>query len=264
MTPRVITIIPARLKATRLPNKPLLDINGKTVIQIVCENVQKYIKSDIYVAAGDQEIVDECNKIGVKAILTNPLLPSGTDRIAEALNKIDPDGRKYDIVVNFQGDGLNVNPLVNLPLIEMIERDDCDIATCGMIFQKKEDADNPTNVKIIMGLRDNEIEGRALYFTRAANCPFTRDPNKVKNQDMYHHIGVYVYKASSLKRMVSLPIGVLEEREALEQLRALEAGMTIKARIINREDMKLVQQAPADVNTPEELIEARKYINLNS
>ena len=258
----VITLIPARMKATRLPNKPLLDINGKSIIQIVCENAKKYIQGDLYVAAGDQEIIDECEKIGVKAILTDPALPSGTDRIAAALKQIDPSGKKYDIVVNFQGDGLNVDPRVNLPLIKMVEKGDCDIATCGMVFQNQKDADNPTNVKIVMGLRDGEIEGRALYFTRAANCPFTRDPEKIKNKDLYHHIGVYVYKASSLQKMVSLPVGVLEERESLEQLRALEAGMTIRARIIKREEMKLIQKAPADVNTPEELEEARKYINI--
>jgi len=256
----VITLIPTRMKSTRLPNKPLVDINGKTLIQRVCENAKKYIDGDIYVAAGDQEIIDECKRIGVEAILTDPKLPSGTDRIAQALKEIDPSGKKYDIVVNFQGDGLNVDPRVNLPLIEMVEKGDCDIATCGMVFKTKEASDNPTNVKIVMGLRDGEKEGRALYFTRAANCPFTRDIDKIKNQDLYHHIGVYVYKASSLQKMVSLPVGVLEERESLEQLRALEAGMTIRARIITQEEMKLIQEAPADVNTPEELEDARNYI----
>lgn len=256
----VITLIPVRMKATRLPNKPLLDVNGKTVLQRVCENVKKYIKGDVYVAAGDQVIIDACKDYGVPAILTDPTLPSGTDRIASALKQIDPSGKKYDIVVNFQGDGLNVDPRVNLPLIEMVEKGNCDIATCGMVFKTKEDSDNPTNVKIVMGLREGEIEGRALYFTRAGNCPFTRDPEKIKNKDLYHHIGIYVYTANALKRMVSLPVGVLEARESLEQLRALEDGMTIRARIITMEEMKLNKDAPADVNTPEELELARKYI----
>jgi 3-deoxy-manno-octulosonate cytidylyltransferase (CMP-KDO synthetase) len=247
------------MKATRLPGKPLLDVNGRSVIQIVCENAMKYIEGDLYVAAGDREIVDACDKIGIKSILTDPLLPSGTDRIAAALKQIDPSGKKYDVVVNFQGDGLNVDPRVNLPLIEMVKRDTCDIATCGMIFVHEDDAKNHTNVKIVMGLRDGEKEGRVLYFTRAL-CPFTRDPDKIKNKDLYHHIGVYVYKTEALQKMVSLPVGVLEERESLEQLRALEAGMVIRARIIERKEMKLVQEAPADINTPEELEEARKYI----
>lgn len=256
----VITLIPVRMKATRLPNKPLLDVNGKTVLQRVVENAKKVLTGDIYVAAGDQVIIDACKEYGVPAILTDPNLPSGTDRIAAALKEIDPAGKKYDIVVNFQGDGLNVNPKVNLPLIKMIEKGNCDIATCGMIFKTKEASDNPTNVKIVMGLREGELEGRALYFTRAANCPFTRDVEKIKNQDLYHHIGIYVYTAKALKRMIELPVGVLEERESLEQLRALEDGMTIRARLITKEEMILNQDAPADVNTLEELQLAREYI----
>lgn len=254
---RIVTMIPVRMASSRLPNKPLCDINGKTLINRVYENVQKVIKGDIYVAAGDQAIIDECAKFGAKAILTDPSLPSGTDRIAAALKEIDPNGDKYDIVVNFQGDGLNVDPEINNQLIEMIERTDCDIATCGMIFKTMESAENPTNVKIVMGLRDAETEGRCLYFTRAM-APYTRDPQKCSNQDLYHHIGIYVYKASSLAKIVELPVGVLESREALEQLRALENGMSIRAMLID--NLKLVQEAPADVNTPEELEQARKYI----
>ena len=257
---KVITLIPVRMKATRLPNKPLLDVNGKTVLQRVCENVKKDIKGDIYVASPDQIIVDACKDYGVPAVLTDMSLASGTDAIADALKKIDPSGKKYDIVVNFQGDGLNVNPKVNFPLIKMVEKGDCDIATCGMVFKTKKASNNPTNVKIVMGLKEGEVEGRALYFTRAGNCPFTRDPEKIKNKDLYHHIGIYVYSAKALRRMVSLPVGVLEARESLEQLRALEDGMVIKARIITQKEMKLNQKAPADVNTPDELEQALKYI----
>lgn len=254
---RIVTMIPTRMASTRLPNKPLIDINGKTLIQRVYENVKKIVPGDIVVAAGDQAIVDECNKFGAKAILTDPSLPSGTDRISAALKEIDPKGDKYDIVVNFQGDGVNVDPSVNNELIEMIERTDCDIATCGMVFKTKEAAENPTNVKIVMGLRNGETEGRCLYFTRAV-APFTRNPEKCENQDLYHHIGIYVYKASSLKKFVELPVGVLESRESLEQLRALENGMTIRAKVIDK--MVLNEKAPADINTPEELQEALKYI----
>lgn len=256
----VVTLIPVRMKATRLPNKPLLDINGKTLLQRVVENVKKSLSGDVYVAAGDQEIIDACKKYGVKAILTDPTLPSGTDRIAVALKEIDPTGKKYDIVVNFQGDNINIDPKVNLPLIKMVKKGNCDIATCGMIFKTKKASNNPSNVKIVMGLRDGEIEGRALYFTRAANCPFTRDVEKIKNQDLYHHIGIYVYTAKALKRMVKLPVGVLEARESLEQLRALEDGMVIRARLITKEEMVLNPKAPADINTPDELEKARKYI----
>ena len=254
---RVITLLPVRMAATRLPNKPLLDVNGKSIIQRVCENVKAAIDTDIAVAAGDQAIIDECNKFGVTAILTDPALPSGTDRIAAALKLLDPDGSKYDIVVDFQGDNLNVDPKVNLPLIEMIERTDCDIATCGMVIKNEADKSNPAVVKIIMGIKPYEDEARCLYFTRAT-APYTRNPEKCQNQDLYHHIGIYVFKAASLHKMVALPQGVLEQRESLEQLRALENGMTIRAKLVG--DIRLNKDAPADINTPEDYEICKKYI----
>ena len=255
----IITMMPVRLAATRLPNKPLLNINGKTLVQRVYENVEKAMKgkTDIAVAAGDQKIVDEVNKFGGTAVLTDPNLPSGTDRIAAALKILDPKQEKYDIVVDFQGDNLNVDPAVCLPLIEMVQKTDCDIATCGMIIKNEEDKTNPSVVKIVMGLKEGEKEGRCLYFTRAT-APYTRDPDKCKNQDLYHHIGIYVFKAASLQKMVSLPRGVLEARESLEQLRALENGMTIRARIIDK--IKLIDEAPADINTPEDLENSLPFI----
>ncbi len=254
---RVITLMPVRMAATRLPNKPLLDVNGKSIIHRDCENVMAAIDTDIAVAAGDQAIVDECKKIGVTAVLTDPNLPSGTDRIAAALKVLDPDGSKYDIVVDFQGDNLNVDPKVNLPLIEMVERTGCDIATCGMVIKSEEDKTNPAVVKIIMGLKPGEDEARCLYFTRAT-APFTRNPEKCKNQDLYHHIGIYVFKAASLHKMVALAPSVLEQRESLEQLRALENGMEIRAKLVG--DIRLNKNAPADINTPEDYEICKKYI----
>ncbi len=257
MNSKVITMIPVRMAATRLPNKPLLDINGKTLIQRVYENVKKVIPGDVVIAAGDKSIIDECEKFGAKAILTDPSLPSGTDRIAVALKELDPTGTKYDIVVNFQGDNVNVDPAVNLPLIEMVEKTGCDIATCGRVMVKDEEINDPNMVKIVMGIKDGEKEGRCLYFTRSA-APYIRNPEKSKTHNFYHHIGIYVFKASSLQKMVSLPVGVLEDREALEQLRALEAGMTIRAQIIDK--IKLIEEAPADINTKEEYEESLKWI----
>lgn len=254
---KVITMIPVRLAATRLPNKPLLDINGKTLIQRVYENVKNAIDGDILVAAGDQLIIDECKKFGADAVLTAPSLPSGTDRIAAALKSIDPDGSKYDIVVNFQGDNSNVDPAICNSLVELLKKTDCDIATCAMVIKDDKLKTDPNAVKVVMGIKDGEKEARCLYFTRAT-APFTRDPDKCKNQDLYHHIGIYVYKASALKKMVDCPVGVLEDREKLEQLRALENGMSIYCKVIDK--MKLVEEAPADVNTLEELEETKKYI----
>ena len=139
----------------------------------------------------------------------------------------------------------------------MVEKTGCDIATVGMLFDKKEDVEIPANVKIVMGLRDGETEGRCLYFTRAA-APFIRNPEKCKNQDFYHHIGIYVYKAEALRKFVELPVGVLEARESLEQLRALENGMVIRAKLVD--ELTLNKNAPADIDTPEDLEEARKWI----
>lgn len=254
---KVITMIPTRLASKRLPNKPLLDINGKSLIQRVYENVKKSVPGDVVIAAGDEKILEEAKKFGAQAILTDPSLPSGTDRIAAALKELDPQGDKYDIVVDFQGDGINVNPKVNLPLIEMVERTNCDIATCGMVFKNEADVEDPNMVKICMGVKPGEKEARCLYFTRAAS-PYIRNKEKCENQDFYHHIGIYVFKASSLKKFVSLPVGVLEARESLEQLRALENGMTIRAQLID--NIKLIQEAPADINTQEEYEKSLKWI----
>lgn len=255
----VIVLMPVRLAATRLPNKPLLNINGKTLVCRVYENVRKAFGADVdvAVAAGDQAIVDECQTFGATAVLTDAALPSGTDRIAAALKVLDPKGEKYDVVVDFQGDNLNVDPSVCLPLVEMVKRTDCDIATCGMVIQNEEDKNNPNVVKIIMGLKEGEKEGRCLYFTRAT-APYTRNPEKCPNQDLYYHIGIYVFKAESLKKMVSLEPSVLEKREALEQLRALENGMSVRAMLLDK--IKLVEEAPADINTPEDLQNALPYI----
>lgn len=256
---RVITLMPVRLAATRLPNKPLININGKTLVQRVYENVQRVMngKSDIAIAAGDQAIVDECKKFGATAILTDPNLPSGTDRIAAALKILDPTGEKYDIVVDFQGDNLNVDPAVCLPLVDMVKRTNCDIATCGMVIHNEEDKQNPNIVKIVMGLDKEQKEAKCLYFTRAT-APYTRNPEKCSNQDLYHHIGIYVFKAESLRKMVSLPTSVLEKREALEQLRALENGMSVWAKLVD--NIKLVKEAPADINTEEDLQNSLPWI----
>lgn len=252
---KVITMIPTRLASTRLPNKPLLNINGKTLIHHVYDNVKATIKGDVCIACGDKEIMEEAQKFGAKCILTDPSLPSGTDRIAVALKELDPDGSKYDIVVNFQGDGINVDPEINNLLIDIVEKTNCDMATCGMVFKNEEDAKNPTNVKIVMGLEKGQKQGRALYFTRAV-APYTRNPETCENQDLYHHIGIYVFKTSVLKKFAEMKVGVLEKREALEQLRFLENGYHVEALIVDK--IKLNDKAPADINTPEELNEFLK------
>ncbi len=252
---KVITMIPVRLAATRLPNKPLLDINGKPLIQRVYENVKAAIDGDVCIACGDEKIMEEAEKFGAQCVLTDPNLPSGTDRIATALKQIDPDGTKYDIAVNFQGDNINVDPAINNRLIKIIEETNCDIATCGMVFKTLKDAENPNNVKIVMGLEKGETQGRAVYFTRAL-APYIRDPDTCAYQDYYHHIGIYVFKTNVLKKFLTMKEAVLEKREKLEQLRFLQNGYHMQALIVDK--IKLNEAAPADINTVEELEEFRK------
>ena len=250
-------IIPTRLKASRLPNKPLVDINGKTLIHHVYNNViAGHSPDDVYIAAGDREIIEEAERIGAKSILTDPSLPSGTDRIAAALRQIDPKGTKYEIVVNFQGDGINVNPKINDNLIEVMKSTKADITTATQKITSPDLISNPAYVKIAIGMRESERVGRCVYFSRNV-VPHDRDANG-KASSAYWHIGLYVYNADSLQRFVGYSEGVLERIEKLEQLRALENGMSIFALLVD--DIKLVPEAPADVNTEEELISARKYI----
>ena len=254
---KVAVLIPTRLKSTRLPNKPLAMINGKPLIQHVYEHaIAVHPAEDVYIASGDQEIIDVARSFGAQCVLTDPSLPSGTDRISAALKEIDPEGSKYDIIVNFQGDGINVDPRLDLELIDIMEKTGADIVTVGKRISDEKEINNPSYVKIAMGLKEGEDTGRALYFSRAP-IPYNRDLESTQ-KPCYWHIGIYVYNAASLRRFVSLPVGKLEGIEKLEQLRALENGMTIYAKIVD--SIKLIEGAPADINTSEELAEAQKYM----
>lgn len=254
---KVAVLIPTRLKSTRLPNKPLMEINGKPMIQHVYEHaIQVHPAEDVYIASGDQEIIEAAARFGAKCVLTDASLPSGTDRIAVALKEIDPDGTKYDIIVNFQGDGINVDPRLNLELVALMEETGADMVTVGKKITNPAEIQEPSHVKIAMGVPAGQTYGRALYFSRSP-VPFNRDA--VPAYDFaYWHIGIYVYRAAALKKIVSYPVGILENIEKLEQLRALENGMSIYAKIVD--SIKLVEAAPADINTPEELAEAQKYM----
>jgi len=253
---KVAVIIPTRLNSTRLPKKPLAIVNGKTVIQHVYEHaIQVHPKEDVYIAAGDEEIMQEAQKFGAQCVLTPADLPSGTDRIVYALKSIDPSGQKYDTVVNFQGDGINVDPKLNLRLVELLEETGADWMTVGQKITDPQAIQNPNYVKIAMGLPDGKDFGRALYFSRSP-VPFNRD--KDPNKDFaYWHIGIYVYRIDALKKFVTSPVSPLEATEKLEQLRALESGMKIYALIVPT--IKLIEEAPTDINTPEELAEAQKF-----
>lgn len=252
---KVAVIIPSRLKSSRLPNKPLAVVRGKTVIQHVYEHaVMEHPAQDVYIAAGDQEIINEARKFGAQCVLTDAALPSGSDRIVAALKQIDPSGTKYDTVVNFQGDGINVNPKLNKQLVSLLDKTGADWVTVCKKITNADEIQNPAFVKIALAAPCGQAYGRALYFSRSP-IPFHRAQNGVP--EAFWHIGIYVYKVAALQKFVTCPEGVLEQTEKLEQLRALENGMSIYALIVP--SVKLIEDAPADINTPEELQQAQAY-----
>ncbi len=238
-----IVIIPARLASTRLPDKPLADIGGAPMIVQVVRRAEEAGLGPVFVAAGDAAIVDAVEAAGGRAILTNPDLPSGSDRIWQALQRIDPDGA-HDVIINLQGD----LPTISSPVLKAIMEpllDPCvDIATLVAEITDPEEATNPNVCKAIVSRVEGSASGRALYFTRAT-APSGDGP-------LYHHIGIYGYRRAALERFVALPPSPLEKRERLEQLRALEDGMTV--------GVMIVDEVPAGVDTKEDLARARREI----
>ena len=235
---RPINVIPARLASTRLPNKVLADIGGKPMIVRVMERARLAGTGPVLVAAAEQEIVDAVEAAGGHAVLTDPALPSGSDRIMAALHAFDPNGN-YDTVINVQGDLPTLDPRTITETLAVLADDPAaDIVTPAVEIAVEEERTNPNVVKAVFG-----ANRRALYFTRTT-APSGDGPH-------FHHIGLYVYRRAALERFVSLPPGLLEQRERLEQLRALEAGMTIA--------IAVVDTVPLGVDTPDHLEQARAW-----
>ena len=240
---RTVVLIPARLAATRLPNKPLADIAGSPMIVHVWRRAVEANVGPVAVACGDAAIAEAVEAAGGKAVLTDPALPSGTDRIFQALNLIDPDGA-CERIVNLQGDFPTLDPGAVQRSLWPLDRLGVDIGTLvNEIHDPAERADS-AKVKAIMSWHDNEV-GRALYFTRA-QAPWGEGP-------LFHHSGIYAFSRKALERFANLAPSPLERREKLEQLRALENGMTIGAALIN--------SAPFGVDTPQDLERARALLD---
>jgi 3-deoxy-manno-octulosonate cytidylyltransferase (CMP-KDO synthetase) len=237
-----VVIIPARLGASRLPDKVLLDIGGVPMVVQAWRRGMEAGIGPVFVAAAEPEIADAVDKAGGKAVLTDPDLPSGSDRIHQALARLDPD-RRYDAVVNLQADLPNIEPAPITAALALLSDPDVDIGTLAAEI-RAEDRDNPNAVKAVFPCPPGARRGRALYFTRAT-APWGDGP-------LYHHFGLYAYRRVALERFVTLPPGILEQRERLEQLRALEAGMRI--------DVALIDTIPLDVNTPADLEHARALL----
>jgi len=239
-----IVVIPARMASTRLPGKPLADIHGKPMIVHVLDRAREADIGPVAVACAEVEIADAVRAAGGRAVMTDPALPSGTDRVHAALGELDPDGR-HDIVVNLQGDVPTLDPaqlrLVVLPLGDP----SIDIGTLVVPILSEEEATTASFVKAVCAFFGDNPVATALYFSRAP-IPRGEGPR-------WHHIGIYAYRRPALDRFVSLPPSMLEQREALEQLRALEAGMRIAC--------ARMEHGLFGVDTPADLDRARQLLN---
>lgn len=238
-----LILIPARLQATRLPGKPMADIHGAPMIVHVWRQAMAAEAGRVVVATDAEEIRDAVRKAGGEAVLTRPDHQSGSDRIYEAVSRIDPDG-DFETIVNLQGDLPTLEPRLVTACIAPLAEKGPHLATICAEIKNAAERENPNVVKVVGTplARPNRL--RALYFTRAT-APWGEGP-------LYHHIGIYAYRRTALERFVSLRPSPLEKREKLEQLRALEDGMRI--------DVAIVDTVPLGVDTPEDLERARKLI----
>jgi 3-deoxy-manno-octulosonate cytidylyltransferase (CMP-KDO synthetase) len=238
---RTIVLIPARLASTRLPNKPLALIADEPMIVHVWRRAMEAGVGRVVVACAEPEIATAIEAAGGNAVLTRPDLPSGTDRISQALDEVDPE-RRYDTIVNLQGDLPTIDPAAIGRVIEPISRLGTDLGTLAVATEDEEERTSPNVVKAVVAFTEEDPGlGRALYFTRAT-APHGPGP-------VFHHIGIYAFTRAALERFCSLPPSPLETRERLEQLRALEAGMTVGVRLVDR--------VPFGVDTPADLERAR-------
>lgn len=237
-----LIVIPARMASTRLPGKPLAEIAGAPMIVQVWRRAAESGVGRVVVAAGEAEIAEAVTAAGGEAVLTQPDHPSGSDRVWEAVETVDPKG-EAPAVINLQGDLPTLDPALIREVADLLQGG-ADITTLAAEITDPAERTNPNVTKAVISLMHGAATGHALYFTRAS-APHGEGP-------LYHHIGIYGYRRDALAKFVSLPPSPLEVREKLEQLRALEAGMRI--------DVAVVDTVPLGVDTPEDLEKARKAL----
>lgn len=243
INPRIFVLIPARMAATRLPGKPLLEMAGLPMIVHVLRRAEAAGIGRVAVATDTPEIADVVMAHGGEAVMTRADHPSGSDRIFEALGSLDPTG-EAEVIVNLQGDFPTITSDNIRTVLTPLADPEVDIATLAAEIHSEEEASNPNVVKAI-GSPIGPRRLRALYFTRAT-APHGDGPR-------YHHVGLYAYRRAALERFVQLPPSPLEQQEKLEQLRALEAGMRI--------DVMIVDTVPRGVDTPADLETARGILS---
>ena len=243
-----IVLIPARLQSVRLPNKPLADIAGVPMIVHVMRRAQEADLGRVVVACAEREIADAVTAAGGEAVVTRADHVSGSDRIYEALTHLDAD-RKHDAVINLQGDLPTLAPDLPRAALDLLVDAEVDIGTLAVEINDAAERDDPNVVKAVISTSGTPAgtatgSGRALYFTRS------RAPSG--DGVLWHHIGLYAFRRAALERFIALPPSPLEQRERLEQLRALEAGMRI--------DVAFVDTVPLGVDTPRDLARARELL----
>jgi 3-deoxy-manno-octulosonate cytidylyltransferase (CMP-KDO synthetase) len=239
----ILVLIPARMASTRLPGKPLADIAGSPMIVHVARRAAEAGLGRVVVATDTPAVAEAVRAHGFEAVMTRADHESGSDRIFEALGAVDPGG-KVETIVNVQGDLPTIDPAIIGAALRPFAEPSVDIATLGVEIADAAEKTNPNVVKIV-GSPLSTTRLRALYFTRAT-APWGEGP-------LYHHVGLYAYRRAALERFVALKPSPLEQRERLEQLRALEAGMRIDAEIVN--------SLPLGVDMPQDLERARQILS---
>jgi len=239
--PDAIILIPARLASTRLPGKPLADLHGAPMIVHVLRRAEAARIGDVVVATDSEAIAAAVEKAGGRAVMTRSDHVSGSDRVYEALEALDPE-HCVDIVVNVQGDLPTINPADIRAALKPLDDAQVDIATLAAVITDSAERTNPNVVKV-SGPQIAPGHFQAKNFTRK---------NATGAGPHYHHIGLYAYRRTALERFVKLPPSANEQREKLEQLRALDAGMRI--------DVTVVKSVPLGVDTPEDLERTRKLL----
>ena len=238
-----IIVIPARMASARLPGKPLADIHGRPMVVQVWRRAVEAGLGPVVVACAEAEVADAVTAAGGRAVMTRPDHPSGSDRIHEALGRVDPEGR-HGVVVNLQGDLPTMDPDGLRAAVGVLDDPAVDIATLVAEITDPAERDDPNVVKAAVAIPPGGRTGPALYFSRA--------PMPAGEGPLYHHIGLYAYRRDALDRFIALPPGVLERRERLEQLRALENGLRMAA--------ARVDTVPLGVDTPADLDRARRLL----
>lgn len=248
--PKVVAIIPARYESNRFRGKPLALIDGKPMIQHVVERALSVPSiSKVYVATDDTKIADCVTSFGGEFVLTRDDHVSGSDRLAEAAQKLGLDDN--DIIVNIQGDQPLFEPeIVDLVVQPLIDEPDLPMSTLIYKIIRPEEIDDPNHVKTVFDINNN-----ALYFSRST-IPFQRNPEEDYAPTYYKHLGFYAYRKNFLLTFVALPESEWERLEKLEQLRALENGYKVRVVVTEHDSI--------EVDTPEDLTRVEEYIKLTS